>query len=392
VKHRARTCIVTWWVCAMTAVFGAPTPVHACSGPSCTDAEFFPARGTVPANLPAVLFWPSSRSDGDGDDAGHDPVASNDVRFVRLDAAGPVAVDFEVVPSHEPSTRFGAGTASAPAYRLVPAEELQPGARYAVWARDCRGDIFAEPPLEPYSVMHEPTPDAPDLVLAPRAPYAVFDAAAAAPLPNALGRMTVSQPVQREVALGGGAGCFDQYRAATVLAELDREAERFFDAIAFVTYVDDEVYRPSPHLNYAPAYGDSWIGHGRDQLAALCESGRRGPIAVGRHTVRFEGSVAGTDQVVIGETIEFELSCEESVDAGAVADGGSALDAGASGSHGGPGGGDADVPFDAASRSRESSRKGGDSGGCMVAGAAHGEVFAALLALALLRGRRRTTG
>jgi len=144
--------LATWCSAGLVValVAGVPARADACSAPSCTEAEFFPARGSVPANLPAVLFWPTARWNLDGDDAGPDSVAPGDVRFARLDAAGPVEVAFELVPSHEPSTRRWAGSANAPAYRIVPAAELQAGARYAVWARKCNGDIAGDPPREPY--------------------------------------------------------------------------------------------------------------------------------------------------------------------------------------------------------------------------------------------------
>jgi hypothetical protein len=377
-------------VCAGALLAAAPAPASACSGPGCVEAEFFPARGTVPANLPAVLFWPASRWRADND-AGPDSVVPSDVRFVRLDAAGPVEVAFELVPSDEPSTRVWAGSHGAPAYRIVPEAELQAGARYALWTRDCRGDIFAEPPREPYdsdrAVGREPP-----------APYAVFDTTAAAALPGELGSLTVSDPTRREVRLGGGSGCWELYEAASVIAEVERAGEPFFDAIAFVTYVDDKVYRPSPHLNHAPGHGGSWIGHGRDELASICHPDISAPLSSGRHTVRFEGRVAGADETLVGESIEFELSCAGSADGGS-ADAGrgpdaldaGARDAGADGAEGGPGARDSDAdaadPSDAARGSRAVVRGGGDSGGCTVAGDARGGVLAVLLALAMLRRR-----
>ena len=130
----------TLWAfgCASAWSVAHPSPAFACTGPYCVQAEFFPGRGSVPANLPAVLFWPPARW-RDGNDAGPDPVVAGDLRFVRLDAAGPVEVAFDLTPSDEPSTRRWAGSAGAPAYHIVPKSELQSGARYAVWARDCNG-------------------------------------------------------------------------------------------------------------------------------------------------------------------------------------------------------------------------------------------------------------
>jgi MYXO-CTERM domain-containing protein len=365
---------------AIAHLAGDPAPARACSGPGCVEAEFFPSRGTVPANLPAVLFWPARSADDDAAaDGGLDPVAPGDVRFARLGATGPVEVDFELVPSHERSTRVRAGSEGVLAYRIVPAAELQPGARYALWARGCSGDIGTEPPREPDNGREYVDFER---ALDPHAPYAVFDVIAAAALPSALGSVMVSDPVRREVPIGGGGACYDLYEASSVVAEVERMGDPFFDAIAFVTYVDGEVYRPSAHLNHAPAYGDSWIGHGRDVLVALCEIDISRGLAVGRHTLHFEGQVAGTDVMLVGETVDFELSCAESVDdGGAVAprDAG-VFDAGVDA---------ATIPIDAASRSPAVGHGTRDSGGCAVSGDVHGDVLVALLALALALRRRR---
>ena len=133
--------------CCAALLAGAPARAAACSGPPCVEPEFFPGRGSVPANLPAVLFWPPARWHSGANDAGPDSVTSADVRFVRLEGTtGAVEVAFEFVPSDEPSTRVWAGSTGAPAYRIVPTAELQPGARYALWARDCNGDIASDPP------------------------------------------------------------------------------------------------------------------------------------------------------------------------------------------------------------------------------------------------------
>ena len=402
--------VATGWSigCCVALLLCAPDRAAACSGPSCVEPEFFPGRGSVPANLPAVLYWPPARWDDDSADAGPDSVANGDVRFVRLDGpTGAVDVAFELVPSDEPSTQRWAGSSGAPAYRIVPAAALQPGARYAVWARGCGGVIASDPPREPY----DPTVGDEDVVAyngvpAPQAPFAVFDVIAAAAQPSALGNVTVSASMQRKVQLGGGSGCYDLFEAATVLAEVERAGNPFFDAIAFTTYVDDEVYRPSPHLNYAPGYGDSWIGHGRDQLVALCEAGSTRPLERGQHRVRFEGRVAGADMTLVSESLEFELSCPDAVDGGsaagvggrdaprpAVVDGGTAESGrGASGrgasGRGASGRGASDTPDASTPHAGARARDAKDPGGCSTGGHASGGVLAALLALAYVRRRR----
>jgi hypothetical protein len=378
--------------CGAALLAGAPDRAAACSGPSCVGPEFFPGRGSVPANLPAVLFWPPARWGDGSNDAGPDSVASGDVRFVRLEGTtGAVEVAFELIPSDEPSTRVWAGSNGAPAYRIVPAVELQPGARYAVWATDCSGGIPSDPPREPYE--SRGSEDAVfDGVSAPHAPFAVFDVIAAAAQPTELGSVTLSASMQREVQLGGGSGCWDRYEAATVLAEVERAGNPFFDAMAFTTYVDGKVYRPSPHLNSAPAYGDSWVGHGRDLLAALCAPDRKYPLLRGTHTVRFEGRIAGSDETLVSENLDFELSCPDSVDrGGALGDGGQ--DAPPSGTiDGGSAEGGHDARDAAAAPTRDAearAREQRSAGGCSVGGDASGGVLATLLALVYLCLRSR---
>ena len=357
---------------AVALIGATPSPSLACSGPECVEAEFFPGRGSVPANLPAVLFWPPARWTS-SNDAGPDAVTANDLRFVRLEASGPVPIAFELMTSHEPSTRRWAGSANAPAYRIVPKSELQPGARYAVWARNCDGKLATEPPREPYDPL-KPLEGDPVGDSAPRAPHAVFDVIASAPLPSALDNATVEAPSMRKVRIGGGSGCYEDSEAVTVAAEIESEGNPFFDAIAFKTYVDDKLYRPSTHLNYTPSYGNSWVGHGRDLLAVVCTSDGMYPLKRGNHRVRFEGTVAGTDVNLVGESVEIDLACPSDV----VATRGAEMrDAAVS---------DAGAPADRTNGSATPpSRR---SGGCSIARDANGGTFAMLLALFGWRRRR----
>lgn len=381
-------------VCLVALHVGAPARAFACGGPECAEAEFFPARGSVPANLPAVLFWPPARWK-DGAIAGPDSVAAGDVRFVRLDAAGPVDVEFELIESDEPSTRLWAGGHGAPAYRILPKSELKSGARYAVWSKDCTGKLAADPPREPY-VTPESSDDDVGGVPVPRAPYAVFDVTTAAELPSALGRPRLFSARQRMVQVPEGSGCFELVEAASVVAELDRSDNPFYDAIAFSTFVDGKGYRPSTHNNYAPTYGDSWIGHGRDELVAICGAATYHLLTQGKHLVRFEGRVAGTDVLLVSESVELNLACAAASDAGS-------SDAGDSSSQAGhdDDAGTSDVS-DASSRasrddagspdaSDSSSRARRDelsfADGCSLTSDANGGALAMLLALAVLRRR-----
>jgi hypothetical protein len=343
--------------CLAVLIATKPSRAYACTGPSCVPAEFFPARGSVPANVPAVLFWPASRW-RDTQDAGPDEVKPGDVRFARLEEDGFADVAFELIESDEPSTRQWAGSSGTPAFKLVPKDDLQVGARYAVWTRACDGVLADDPPREPYDA----STALPELfgVTFPLSPYAVFDVIAAAPLPSELGKVTLSNAMQREVPYGSGSACSTLVSAATVSAELEHGEDPFFDAIAFSTFVDGERYRPSPHLNYAPAYGDSWVGHGRDLFTRSCDPQLPWGLAAGKHSVHFEGRIAGLTDSLVGETFEVELSCN-----GGQPDQGS--------DRGDAGGSDAEAS---------------ESSSCAVAGNADGGVLAVLLGLTLLRLRR----
>ena len=70
----------------------APSAARACSGYECTPSKYFPSTGTLPANLPGILFWPG-RTNFSDDDAGvdiDDPSAVlARMRFARIDGAHP---------------------------------------------------------------------------------------------------------------------------------------------------------------------------------------------------------------------------------------------------------------------------------------------------------------
>ena len=82
------------------ATLGAPSGAAAsspCHDDNCRAVSFFPARGTVPANLPAIRYQPAYSVGDYAPDGGYGLEAlGSDVRFVRLDASGAVDVEFHV--------------------------------------------------------------------------------------------------------------------------------------------------------------------------------------------------------------------------------------------------------------------------------------------------------
>jgi hypothetical protein len=267
---------------------------------------FFPARGSVPANLSAVLFWPAVSSD-DADGGG-----TPEVRFVRLDAAGPQEVPFTLDPSDVASPFGMQGMGSrAQGYRIVAREPLQEGARYALWSHQCSNAIATEAPRNPEF-------DTYDYSAMLRSSFAVFDVSAAAPMPAGLGAVTLSSPAHELVTYGGGSTCSFDVDAMTMTAEV--AANPWLDAIAFSTWVDGGDYRPRDQLNYAPAFGDSWVGHGRDRVAMLCGQSSPGGVGVapGKHSLVFVGRIPGNDAMLMSDAAEFELpACASNAAAGA---------------------------------------------------------------------------
>ena len=283
---------------AVVAIVMARSPsAEACSGPFCTQAEFFPARGTVPANLPAVVWWPIRR-DGPVDDEA-DPVDA--LRFVRFLADGGTEdVPFRAELSTETRRRTNAFSPEQ-SYRIIPNEPLQVGARYALWSSDCLGPERTEAPRTP-SLLGTMPPSP--------ARYAVFDVGEAAPLPTRLGDLGLESPRAQPLRLAGGASCSYDIEAVTVTASVSMPPTPWLDAMAFRTIVDGQRYLPSPEDFSPVAYGYSWVGRAQDLLAATCAGDTSGPLVEGRHTVRFEATVAGTDSVLTTETATFELSCD----------------------------------------------------------------------------------
>jgi hypothetical protein len=224
------------------------------------------------------------------------------VRFVRLEAAGSVDVPF-IVEVDEQATRV-LGLGAGKGYRVVPGEPLQPGARYALWAKTCSSPIAAQPPSVP-----DDDPDERGSKM-PRGRFAVLDVTATAKAPTTLGALRVSPHALETLQLvdmRGGCAATRTVDAVDVVSEALSSPWAF--AIAFSTYVDGERYFASDSLAYSPAYGSSWVGHGRDKLVTICNPPEESPplITPGKHTVQFRGNIPGSDVTVESDVVEFEL-------------------------------------------------------------------------------------
>jgi hypothetical protein len=120
----------------------------------------------------------------------------------------------------------------------------------------------------------------------------------ARPRPRRLGVLTKRAPVRGPLEVTTWSGsCSDTADAVYVDVELDlfAEAKPWADALVFVTLVDGQPWFPSTGLGFGHAYGESWVGRGRDRLYASCEPKEhddkdRG-LEPGLHEVRIKAHV-----------------------------------------------------------------------------------------------------
>ena len=291
-----------FWVGAISAMgWTVQRPqALACSGSTCTAPEFFPARGQVPANLPAILYWPVA----DRGFPRSDPPWFG-LRFVRITDTGFEDVPFRVENGDELTARWLGLDDDFPAMRIIPSAPLQPGSQYALWSDTCAGEASPMPPRA-----SAPTNRA-GLQSPAGAERAVFEVVAEAPLPTALGPIELGALAKGAVTFGGGASCSQSRETAYVTAQIDFDAGVWANALAFRTIVDGQTYRPIEQDFAPPGYGASWTGRGSDRLAVICDV--QGPLTEGTHTLQFEARVAGSDDILTTAPVQFELSCDPDV-------------------------------------------------------------------------------
>jgi len=223
-----------------------------------------------------------------------------DVQFVRLEGETAIPVGFQLLGE------FGH-------YTIVPDESLSHGATYVLWSsRTC--ETLASGDMPPLDILMD---DSYDVGFYGKQgigrAIAHFKAIEKAPLPTSLGAL-VAQPAKRQpVEYGTGAACFEELDAITVDIAL-AEPSPFHDALEFTTLVDGEVFRPTSRLGYQPPVGNSWQGHGIDQLYSLCDwedrFTRQLGLEEGLHEVQLVATLPGTDTVIKSDVIMVELDCK----------------------------------------------------------------------------------
>ncbi|MFT3923284.1 MAG: hypothetical protein QM778_12190 [Myxococcales bacterium] len=291
---------------AFSVVLGAlPAKAHACGGSPCAPADFFPNIGSVPANLPAVLWWPGSLLGAPA------TVTHDDVRFVRIVDGVNTDVEFELVARDDH-------------YEILPSAPLEVGARYAVWSLQCKDESDA-------GVWSESFPEQPPLdrqqqqIAAEQvggsgylpAALGYFEVTDAAPMPDSLGQLQATSAVRREIEVPDQENvgeCSNRIEAVTVDIHL-AERSAWYGALEFGTVVDGKPYRPRVSKVGGFRPGGSWIGRGVDRLFVSCALDREEPSALtaGNHRVQLVASIPGTAVQLVSDEVVVNLSCDAAV-------------------------------------------------------------------------------
>lgn len=260
-------------------------PARACEPAACTAGTFLPGTGTVPVNVPALVWYPA-HAPGAATlptlSFGSDP----DLRFQRLLDDGTVQARlYEAQPQRDLT------------YFVRPITALMAGERYRM-----TGVSYCDR----------------------NAPRTVgeFFATAAAPLPTDLGAL-VTAPLDRgdlPVSTASGA-CSAVVRAAwiDVMVNPTPGATPWRDVFLFETYVDGAAWRPAASAGAAPPPGASWLGRGRDRLFTRCgapdggvlDPGAFAGLAEGDHTVEFRATLPGVRGVLVSSPLRIRLTCTD---------------------------------------------------------------------------------
>jgi len=262
---------------AATLALGAPTPADACSFPNCGPHQFVPNGGTLPANAD-VLAW--SRGWGVATDAGSD-TGKDFVFTCTADDGGEEEVVFDLEDG-----------------LIRPHESLREGAT-------CRIEPTA--PCDAASFGSEGPPGGP----------ADFTVGPPAPLPTALGALTVEPVEQMMVQLAHGASCNAPYSACARRVTLvpAEEAEPWMDAFLFSTQVDGADWKPRRDYNHDNELGASYLGRGHELVFHVLDDDPHvsadSDLAPGTHTVVMRATLPGTDVVLETPPVTVDLSCAD---------------------------------------------------------------------------------
>jgi len=253
-----------WWGAAWSAVFAALAivavlsslrPAEACSGGTCSTGSFVPASGDVPANLPAVLWWPRAGVTGLPD-----PTA---VGLFRVTSGGEVAV---TVTSEQQQTG---------AVVVRPASPLDPDTDYVVrGANTCDGSGKVDA----------------------TATQASFHTGATSPFPTTPGTLTLGAATvgQLQVStVSGGCSTFITAAQSTITLTPSADATPWQGALQYTVLVDGNEWREYDSLRGGPPVGGGTFG----VVYALCaygdDQGADPGVKPGQHSVVIRATMAG---------------------------------------------------------------------------------------------------
>lgn len=136
----------------------------------------------------------------------------------------------------------------------------------------------------------------------------------AAPLPNSLGTLRMTQNTVDTLQVASRLGsCATQITANIVDVKLDpsTEAKPWMDALIFQTLVDDKPFVGTASLGEGPPFGASWLGRGQDRLYMDCNPQSAGVPGVqsGSRTIRLQARIPGTDTLLKSEPLTVAFKC-----------------------------------------------------------------------------------
>lgn len=123
-------------------------------------------------------------------------------------------------------------------------------------------------------------------------------------IPSSAGvTLEFAPPEESNVRVAAGGACSMEQTATvrSVRMVLPPPAREFAQALLFTTYVDGDVWRPSPSMCGAVDVGRSWKGLGEDALYGGCSS-YGGLTSLRPHEVRMRAVLPGTDVLLESET------------------------------------------------------------------------------------------
>lgn len=114
-----------------------------------------------------------------------------------------------------------------------------------------------------------------------------------------------------EFTVAAAGSCSMETEASTVdvTIVLPTSARAFEDSLLFTTYVNSEVWRPSPNMCSAVDVGRSWQGLGNEMLYGGCST-FGGLDALRPYEVRMEAVLPGTNVRFVSETVQVAPFCE----------------------------------------------------------------------------------